>query len=460
MSKGILFGIFCSFILNSTTIYGSSTNLFKKRSANRSEWTRKKTGTFDVKIAPHQKDALFDQSHPVTYDVSIFNHYSQTQEGKISIEVKYPSGGIVGVIETDFKIRSGQKKKIVYEIPVKEPGIYDLYFKINLTDYDDTIRNVFGYRALEINTPVHMPEDFDSFWQKTISDLSLVHPEYSVKFDPSLSTISHNVYRVEMQSLGGVTVYGWLTSPKVGGYYPVLVGFPGYRVTLKPLYADDFVIFQFNIRSTKAEGDIILEKEYDYTLYDIDNKDKYIYRGAYMDCIRAIDFIYSRSDDGLNIDTSRIAVTGGSQGGALALVTAALDHRVKACITDNPIYCDINNLVEISGRKNPVEWPVNKYKDYLQHSPGLTMKNILRTMDYFDPQNFTPLIKCPVLLGLGLLDIMAPPSTIFAAYNKLSKATKQKSETYSFHLLAHEVTMRHRNFQSQWLLEKLAYSKK
>ncbi len=415
------------------------------------------TETIDVKIVPHQKNALFDQTHPVKYDVSVSNHYHSIQEGKISIQVKYPAGEILTNIETDFKIKAGQSKNIEYEIPVKEPGLYDLYFQINVTDYDDTIRNVFGYKAFEINTAVHKPADFDDFWKKAIDELNKVDPAYSIKLDEDQSTISHNVYLVQMQSLDAVPIQGWLSVPKVGGKYPILVGLPGYNVTLKPLYGDDFVIFQLNIRKTKAAGDPILSKEYDFTLYNIDKPDHYIYRGAYMDCIRAIDFLYAYKDMELNLDVSRIAVSGGSQGGALALVTAALDRRVKACITDNPIYCDMHHLINIAERRNPVVWPVNKYKDYLKQSPGLSMKSIMTTMDYYDPQNFTPMIKCPVLLGLGLLDMMAPPSTIFAAYNKLSDATKQTCETYSFSHLAHEVTMRHRNFQSQWLLEKLAH---
>ena len=87
------------------------------------------------------------------------------------------------------------------------------------------------------------------------------------------------------------------------------------------------------------------------------------------------------------------------------------------------------------------------------------MKTILNTMDYYDPQNFTPMIQCPVLLGLGLLDKLAPPATIFAAYNKLTDEVKRNSETYSFYHLAHEVTTRHRKFQNQWLLEKLVFTK-
>lgn len=458
ISKGTIFLILFLFILINHSAHSAITKAVTA-SSRQNYYKEKPTETIDVKIIPLKKDALFNSVHPVAYFINVHNHYKTRQEGKIGVEIKSSVGTIVTLQKIDFSVKANKFKNIEYMIPVDKPGFYDIIITLNLTDYDDTIRNVFGYKTNEINTAVHKPADFDQFWEKSINQLSHIAPEYRVEEDPDRSTFSHKVYDVKMVSLGGVMVHGWLTVPRIRGAYPVLVGLPGYKVILQPLYAEDFVTFQFNIRSAKATGEIVSDKESDYTLYDIDDKDKYIYRGAYMDCIRAIDFLSNYKDQYLGIDPNRIVLSGGSQGGALALVIAGLDHRVKACIADNPIYCDIHNLISISEKRNPVEWPVNRYKEYLQKSPYLNMRSIANTMDYYDPQNFTPMIQCPVLLGLGLLDKLAPPVTIIAAFNKLSSATMQKSETYSFNNLAHEVTLRHRKFQSQWVLEKLATSK-
>ncbi len=412
---------------------------------------------FSIIIKAGQKDALF-KKNKVKYLIKLVNKNAEAQEGTIKVEVRTDRGKLVTGSKYEVSVGANSTSYIYPKFNIKDPGFYDLWVTAALSSYDDTIRNVFGVKAKELNTPVHKPVDFISFWQNALNELRSVDPKYSIRQDSAQSTASHNVYLVTMRSLGGVVVHGWLTVPRVPGHYPVLVGLPGYKVVLKPLFGDEFITFQFNIRSSKPKGEVVLEKEWDYTLLNIDNKDNYIYRGAYMDCIRAIDFLYTFRDFG--VDTARIAVSGGSQGGALALVVAALDHRVKACIADNPIYCDIHSLIEISERRVPIEWPINRYKEYLLRSPHLTMRTIVNTMDYYDPQNFTPLITCPVLLGLGLLDKLAPPATIFAAYNKLTDATKEKSETYSFFRLAHEVTTRHRKFQNQWLLEKLAFPDK
>ncbi len=410
--------------------------------------------SFNIVIKASQKESLFKTSK-VKYLIKLVNKNSEAQEGTVKIEVRTDKGKLVSGIKYEVSVAPNSTTYLKPKFTIKDPGFYDLWVTAGLSSYDDTIRNVFGVKAKSLNTTVHKPDDFMDFWNNALKELRGVDPKYSIRVDSAQSTSSHNVYLVTMHSIGGAIVHGWLSVPKVAGHYPVLVGLPGYKVILKPLYGDEFITFQFNIRSSKPKGEVLQDKEWDYTLINIDNKDNYIYRGAYMDCIRAIDFLYTFRDFG--VDTSRIAVSGGSQGGALALVVAALDHRVKACIADNPIYCDIHNLLEISEKRNPIEWPVNRYKSYLQQSPGLTMKNILNTMDYYDPQNFTPMIQCPVLLGLGLLDKLAPPATIFAAYNKLNDAVKEKSETYSFYRLAHEVTTRHRKFQNQWLLEKLAF---
>jgi cephalosporin-C deacetylase len=459
MKKSLLLAFLFLSLFNNKTVFGAaafSTHINSDKGSKK----EKLTETMDVKIIPQRKNGLFDAKNHVKYKVTIFNYYKSNQEGKVTIEVKTDKGGVVGISESDIKIKGGSRKSIDYEIPVNDPGFYDLIFKINTNDYDDTIRNVFGYKPLEINTPVHKPEDFEEFWRNTLKELRGIDPEYSVKLDPIQSTVSHSVYYVQMKSLDGVTIHGWLTVPKIPGKYPTMIGLPGCKVVLTPLYADDFVLFLLNIRDSKAEGEEILEKETDFALYNIENKEKYIYRGVYMDCIRAIDFLFAYKDLGLGIDTSRISLVGGSQGGALAFITSALDHRVKACVADNPIYCDIHNLIPIQQVTTPVEWPTKAYKEYLQKSPGLTMKNIMNTLDYFDPQNFMPMIKCPILLGLGSLDKLAPPATIFTTYNKLSESVKKKSEVHCFSYLAHEVAIKHRHFQNQWTLEKLVYPKR
>ena len=410
--------------------------------------------TMDVKIVPRGKTGFFDENHQPIYDLTIVSNYKNRQEGKIVVDVSDFTGAIIRKSEIDFSIRAGKKKHLEWDIPINDPGVYNFIVSMHLTDYDDTIRNCFAYKPYQISQPVHKPADFDQFWQTTLDELKKVDPKYSVKLDKTKTTATHSVYYVTMQSLNDVTVSGWLTVPKVGGKYPILLGLPGFKVILKPMYADEMVIFQFNVRKTKPAQEEVLEKESDFNLLGIEDKNTYIYRGVYMDCIRALDFLFAYQDLGLKLDVSKIAIAGGSQAGSLGLVTVALDHRAKVCVSDLPVFCDAHDNVLIAQKQKPAPWPTNRYIEYLQKSPNLTMKSILNTLDYFDPQNFTPMIQCPVLMALGFLDNLAPPLTVLSAYNKLSDEVKQKSEIYSFYNLAHEITIRHNHFHYTWMLEK------
>jgi len=196
--------------------------------------------------------------------------------------------------------------------------------------------------------------------------------------------------------------------------------------------------------------------KHDLLTLNIHDPRKYVYRGIYMDCIRALDFVFAKEEMGF--DVSRIAVLGGSQGASLALVVAGLmNKKVKTVVADNPIYCDFHvNLAmqnEIKSESFIIKY-INRYLDENKYT--ITQAEVLNNLCYFEVQNFIPKINCPVLFGVGLLDPLAPASTTIGAYNKLKPAVQKESEIYTFPGLAHEVSMRHNRFKSVWLYEKLA----
>jgi len=50
---------------------------------------------------------------------------------------------------------------------------------------------------------------------------------------------------------------------------------------------------------------------------------------------------------------------------------------------------------------------------------------VFRTLSYFDNMNLAERITCPVLMNVGLQDVICPPSTIYAAFNHLGSETKE-----------------------------------
>lgn len=149
-------------------------------------------------------------------------------------------------------------------------------------------------------------------------------------------------------------------------------------------------------------------------------------RGIIMDCIRVVDFVFSRPE----LSHNRVAVTGGSMGGYLSITTAALDKRVTVCAPQNPFLSDISNMDH-----GAVEWPIMHMKKYTTVIPDLTFGKVLDNLAYFDTKNFAGSIKCPVIMGIGLLDPFVPPNNSYAVFNNI----KSKKKLFVFKDLGHEV---------------------
>jgi cephalosporin-C deacetylase len=147
------------------------------------------------------------------------------------------------------------------------------------------------------------------------------------------------------------------------------------------------------------------------TLGIVDPK-SYYYRNVYLDSVRAVELVRSFPET----DGSRIAVEGGSQGGALALAVGALSPHVSAVLSDVPYLCHFRRAVKLS-----TEGPYNEIYHYFKIHDSLheTEAVIYGTLSYFDCCNLAVRIKGECLLAVGLEDTICPPSTIFAAYNRI-----------------------------------------
>ncbi len=408
-------------------------------------------GFVKVSVIARKKNSIFLR-RKVHYRIHILNTYNEPQDGTVTYEIrsdknKQLSGGVFNI---HINAKSSIDIKTKFKVP--GPGFYDYITRVNLSDYDDTIKTVFGYKPTLINTPVHKPADFEQFWDEAKKELATVAPKYVIEYSKKQSTRTHRYYNVEMQSLNNITIHGWLSIPRLAGKFPVLLVMPGYKQILQPMFPDDQAIFCLTVRSVEQlnkEG-MNPRDEPEYCMVNIDDKNKFIYRGAYMDCLRAVDFIFANNK--LGLDTSRVIVFGGSQGGSFSLITAALDHRIAICGADNPIFCDFHNYFDIANSKTSDAFPIKYYNWHLRQNAS--MKDYLfKVLDYFDVQNFIQYIKCPALVALGTLDPIAPPSCVYAAYNKLEGISKRKSEIHILTNIGHEITEEYSFIKFLWIEE-------
>ncbi len=422
-------------------------------------------GDIKTVLKPSNFDGTFDGKEPITYNLELHNNYPISQEGTFKYIVKEAiTGAVISEKKYDVKLSKKSSKNFKLKVATPpQPGIYNLEFSINTTTYDDTTHYAFGYEIAQIKSPYHRPDDFDDFWKTAMDELATFSPSYKIEEDFEQSNKLFNVYKVEMSSIDNIRINGWLTIPKtaMGGKFPVLVGFGGYQVLARPLFFDEFISFTVNVRGADRNNmSDVNPNNQDILTLNINDPLKYIYRGIYMDCIRAVDFLFA--NENMGFDVNRIAVFGGSQGGSFALITAALlNKKIRTCVADNPTFCDyhINLLMEPQIRE--ASFVLEYLGKYLRTNASFFTKDeMLQTLSYFEIQNFMPKVKCPVLFGIGLLDPLAPAVTTIAAYNKMNKEVIKASEIYIFPELAHEVPERHNTFKSTWFFEKLTKGKK
>jgi cephalosporin-C deacetylase len=149
----------------------------------------------------------------------------------------------------------------------------------------------------------------------------------------------------------------------------------------------------------------------------------YYYRRVFTDAVRAIEAARSRQD----VDGAKIALTGGSQGGGIAIAASALVPDVAASMPDVPFLCHYRRATEIIDTH-----PYGEISKYLTvHREKV--EQVFTTLAYFDGVNFAPRIKAHSLYSVGLMDTICPPSTIYAAYNHLNTPKTMKVYPYNNH---------------------------
>ena len=182
-------------------------------------------------------------------------------------------------------------------------------------------------------------------------------------------------------------------------------------------------------------------KEYMFLDFDPKHPEKYIYTGAYMDCIRAIDFLFSRPE----IDKLHIGVEGGSQGGGLTFATAALDPRIIFCAPDIPWMGDWIGYYETE------YWAKENYSKLMENDLRLKLNDINHLLSYFDTMNLAKWINCPVFMSIGLQDEVCPPRISFAPYNQVDSQKEYHVYPISGHGLGHE----HEILKNKWMAKLL-----
>ena len=324
---------------------------------------------------------------------------------------EYCADDLVLDVYTDFgKAVKSFRKTLKFRLNL-QPGFYRAVLSVMTKDGEkvEIARTNIGFNPEMIVSPQDKQPDFDQFWARTLEALAEVDMKAEQTLLQEHSNDVRKAYRVDMKSLGGETVSGLLYVPVADGKYPAMISYMGYGSEVwypHPSDNPEMIEFQMCIRNqafNRKKG----EKD-DWCLRGLEDKDTYYYRGAFADAVRAIDFICSLPQT----DLSRVLANGESQGGALTLVAASLDHRLKAIAPSAPFLNDYKDYFALA------QWPANQMLPAAA-AAGISEEDLYRTLSYFDVKNFTDRIQCPVLMAIGLQDDVCPPHTNFAGYNHI-----------------------------------------
>ena len=309
-----------------------------------------------------------------------------------------------------------------------------------------------GFTPELIKPTAEYPNDFIQFWDKARADLASVPLDVKLTLLPDKCTELTNVYQANIQNFKmGSRVYGIVCIPKKPGKYPAILKVPGAGVRG---YSGDIamadlgiITFEIGIHGIPVTMDAGVYADLGrtaldgYMFFNLDDRDKYYYKRVYLGCVRAIDFIYSLPE----FDGTTLAVTGGSQGGALSIVTAGLDKRVKYLAAFYPALCDLTGY--LSNRAGG--WP------QMFREQKMATKEKIETSKYYDVVNFARNVKIPGFYSWGFNDVVCPPTSMYSAYNSITAP----KELYIMQETGHWQYPEQNEKAKQWLLSRIRTTK-
>ncbi len=298
-------------------------------------------------------------------------------------------------------------------------------------------------------------KDFDDFWRKTISEAQKHSLNLELKkVDYYLKTVE--VYDLTFCGYKGQKINGWVILPaERDRKLPCIVEFIGYGGGRN--FPFDWLVWAscgyvhvvMDTRgqgSSWSKGDTPDYGEEDNPQYPgfmtrgIVSPEKYYYRRVFTDAVRCVEAAFQLDF----VNREKIAVTGGSQGGGIAIAVASLSTHVKLLMPDVPFLCNYRRALEITDAM-----PYGEITNFLKiHRDKVDI--VFKTLSYFDGLNFAVRAKSPALFSVALMDTTCPPSTVFSAYNYY--AGEKEIKIYPFN--------NHEGGQSFHTLEKIKFVKK
>jgi cephalosporin-C deacetylase len=313
---------------------------------------------------------------------------------------------------------------------------------------DLALEELINYRPTVVE-----PVDFDAFWSETIQETR------SFDLDVRLEPVSTPYRTVEIRDasfrgFAGDRINAWLLSPRHDqGFRPAVVEFIGYnggRDVPGAYLSWASAGYAHLLVDTRGQGSAwggggatpdphgSGPHAPGFMTKGIEHPESYYYRRVFADALRAVEAVRSLPD----VDTTRIAVQGISQGGGITLAAAGLGKDLVAVMPDVPFLCHFRRAVDICDQDPYME--ITRYLAVHRSA----VPDAFTTLSYFDGVNFAKRATARALFSVALMDQVCPPSTVYAAYHAYGGA--KEIVVYPFN--DHEGGLSHQRLkQITWL---------
>jgi cephalosporin-C deacetylase len=273
-------------------------------------------------------------------------------------------------------------------------------------------------RGYQPELPV--PDDLEDFWERTLRENLAAAPTFQ-RVENGLKLV--DTCDVTFTGYGGAPIKGWFHLPAgTTEPLPVVVQFIGYGGGRglsheQTLWASaGYALFVMDTRGQgsawraghTSDPDVVGEPAHPgFMTRGVLSPETYYYRRVFTDAVRAVDAALAHP----LVDAGRVAVSGASQGGGIAIAAAALHRAVSFALIDVPFLCDLPRATSITDR-DPYAEVVRYLKTHRER-----VARVFSTLAYFDGAVLGRRAWAEALFSVALMDDICPPSTVYGAYN-------------------------------------------
>ncbi|MBL9202880.1 MAG: acetylxylan esterase [Opitutaceae bacterium] len=270
------------------------------------------------------------------------------------------------------------------------------------------------------------PADFDAYWAAALAELDATPP--NPELQPSRVIAPRNVEAFDLRftGVGGARIYAKYLRPRTAGKHPAVLQFHGYSghtgdwLDKVGWPAEGFCYAAMDCRGqggrSEDSGRVLGTTLRGHIIRGLDDPDsrRLAFRQIFLDTVQLARVVMGFAE----VDAGRVGCFGASQGGALSLACAALEPRIRRTAPVFPFLCDYQRVWEMDQAKDAYE-ELRLY--FRNHDPRHEREaEVFTKLGYIDVQHLAPRIRAETLMFTSLMDTICPPSSQFAAYNKIT----------------------------------------